>query len=430
MAGAQPRVEKRAGRLTPRVPRGAAGVRLPRPGVRGLRDLLLLPPGQADPAQPLRHPGGVRQPAPGVRGLRAVDRRARRRGVPLQPLDHHPVRAVHRAGGRDPRACCWPSWPTARCGASSSSRPCSPPRWPRSVAVASVIFFALVNPEVGYFRNISWLVVAQHPGPRHRAAGGVGELHLAEPGPHVHHRAGRAPVDPRGAPRGGHAGRLRSPVRRFRKVTLPLLGPILLFLAVVLVIFAFQAFGQIDILTKGGPQGATETLVYRIFTIQFDDVNTAAVMSIGLFALTFVVTLAAVRHPGTAGSPMATELAAPALRTAASHRLVPGHDRAVGGGAVPGVDDHRSGAVASHPLPAGGPARLPGGIQWGVFRDAWTEGSLDRAFMVSLGVTAVITGGAARHLGAGRLLLRLPALPAQEACCSRSRWPPCCCPSR
>jgi ABC-type sugar transport system permease subunit len=31
--------------------------------------------------------------------------------------------------------------------------------------------------------------------------------------------------------------------------------------------------------------------VYRIFTIQFDDVNTAAVMSIGLFALTFVVTL-------------------------------------------------------------------------------------------------------------------------------------------
>jgi sn-glycerol 3-phosphate transport system permease protein len=61
---------------------------------------------------------------------------------------------------------------------------------------------------------------------------------------------------------------------------------------VVLVIFAFQAFGQIDILTKGGPQGRTETLVYRIFTIQFDDANTAAVMSIGLFALTFVVTLA------------------------------------------------------------------------------------------------------------------------------------------
>ena len=80
-------------------------------------------------------------------------------------------------------------------------------------------------------------------------------------------------------------------VRRFFKVTLPLLGPTLMFVVVVLVIFAFQAFGQIDILTKGGPQGRTETLVYRIFTIQFDDVNTAAVMSIGLFALTFVVTL-------------------------------------------------------------------------------------------------------------------------------------------
>jgi sn-glycerol 3-phosphate transport system permease protein len=30
--------------------------------------------------------------------------------------------------------------------------------------------------------------------------------------------------------------------------------------------------------------------------------------------------------------------------------------------------------------------------QWGVFADAWSEGSLDRAFLVSLAVTAVITG--------------------------------------
>ena len=38
-----------------------------------------------------------------------------------------------------------------------------------------------------------------------------------------------------------------------------------MFLLVVLVIFAFQAFAQIDILTKGGPAGATETLVFKIF---------------------------------------------------------------------------------------------------------------------------------------------------------------------
>ena len=37
---------------------------------------------------------------------------------------------------------------------------------------------------------------------------------------------------------------------------------------VVLVIFAFQAFAQIDILTGGGPAGSTETLVWKIFNSQ------------------------------------------------------------------------------------------------------------------------------------------------------------------
>ena len=58
------------------------------------------------------------------------------------------------------------------------------------------------------------------------------------------------------------------PVRRFFRVTLPLISPTLMFLAVVLVIFAFQAFAQIDILTGGGPAGSTETLVCKIFNSQ------------------------------------------------------------------------------------------------------------------------------------------------------------------
>jgi sn-glycerol 3-phosphate transport system permease protein len=160
-----------------------------------------------------------------------------------------------------------------------------------SVAVASVIFFALVNPEVGYFRNISWLswLNTQNPDTALLAVsvssiwqnlGLTFIIVLAAMQSIPDDLVEAATLDGYGA------------VRRFFKVTLPLLGPTLMFVVVVLVIFAFQAFGQIDILTKGGPQGATETLVYRIFTIQFDDANTAAVMSIGLFALTFVVTLA------------------------------------------------------------------------------------------------------------------------------------------
>ncbi len=64
------------------------------------------------------------------------------------------------------------------------------------------------------------------------------------------------------------------------------------FLVVVLVIFGFQAFGQVEILTGGGPAGATETLVYKIFNNQQPlDQGEGAVMAIGLFGITFVVSL-------------------------------------------------------------------------------------------------------------------------------------------
>lgn len=159
-----------------------------------------------------------------------------------------------------------------------------------SVAVASVIFFALVNPEVGYFRNIGWLSWLNTEDPSTAL--------LAVAVSSIWQNLGLTFIIVMAAMQAIPEELMEAatldgygPVRRFRKVTLPLLSPTLLFLTVVLVIFAFQAFGQIDILTHGGPQGSTETLVYRIFRIQFDDVNTAAVMSIGLFALTFVVTL-------------------------------------------------------------------------------------------------------------------------------------------
>ena len=66
----------------------------------------------------------------------------------------------------------------------------------------------------------------------------------------------------------------------------------LMFLVVVLVIFAFQAFAQVDILTGGGPAGSTETLVWKIFNSQQprSDQGTGAVMAIGLFVVTLVVT--------------------------------------------------------------------------------------------------------------------------------------------
>lgn len=81
------------------------------------------------------------------------------------------------------------------------------------------------------------------------------------------------------------------PVRRLLFVTLPLISPVLLFLLVVLVIFGLQAFAQPDIITQGGPAGATETLVYKINRlVRPDTIGIGAVYSVGLFFITLAVT--------------------------------------------------------------------------------------------------------------------------------------------
>lgn len=81
------------------------------------------------------------------------------------------------------------------------------------------------------------------------------------------------------------------PARRLFRITLPLLSPVLLFLLVVLVIFGFQAFAQIDIVTQGGPGGDTETLVFKINHLTRPArIGQGAVYSVGLFGVTFIAT--------------------------------------------------------------------------------------------------------------------------------------------
>jgi multiple sugar transport system permease protein len=56
---------------------------------------------------------------------------------------------------------------------------------------------------------------------------------------------------------------------RFRKITWPLLAPTTVFAAVVGAVLSLQTFETVAVLTQGGPSGASETLVYRIFQIGF-----------------------------------------------------------------------------------------------------------------------------------------------------------------
>ncbi|HMV73560.1 MAG TPA: sugar ABC transporter permease, partial [Microthrixaceae bacterium] len=81
-------------------------------------------------------------------------------------------------------------------------------------------------------------------------------------------------------------------VRRFFRITVPLISPALLFLAIVLVISALQAYAQIEVLTGGGPAGATETLLFKIADPKgIRPLHERAGLSLGLFALTGVVAL-------------------------------------------------------------------------------------------------------------------------------------------
>lgn len=60
---------------------------------------------------------------------------------------------------------------------------------------------------------------------------------------------------------------------QLRKIMLPMLSPTLFFIITVSFINAFQTFGQIDILTKGGPTDSTNVIVYSIYKDAFVNYN-------------------------------------------------------------------------------------------------------------------------------------------------------------
>ncbi|NNU96715.1 carbohydrate ABC transporter permease [Anoxybacillus sp. EFIL] len=76
------------------------------------------------------------------------------------------------------------------------------------------------------------------------------------------------------------------------RITIPLLSPTLFFIVTVSLIHAFQTFGQIDILTKGGPMNATTVLVYSIYREAFINYNFgfASAQAVVLFLIVLVVT--------------------------------------------------------------------------------------------------------------------------------------------
>lgn len=85
-----------------------------------------------------------------------------------------------------------------------------------------------------------------------------------------------------------------SPFRRFWKITLPLLSPTLFFVTVMNIIYSFfETFGVIHMMTQGGPGGATNILVYKVYQDGFIglDLGSSAAQSIVLMTLIIVITV-------------------------------------------------------------------------------------------------------------------------------------------
>ncbi len=188
------------------------------------------------------------------------------------------------------------------------------------------------------------------------------------------------------------------PATRFWQVTIPMLSPTLFFVFVIGTINAFQSFGQIDLLTSGGPFKHTNTLTYSIYgTLNPErsaaDPGRAAVLSIALFFITLGLTLvqmrvmerrvhyAALNDPGRDGRSWRTVGSYALLSVLAFIVLFPIYITIVNSLLRP-VD------IAARP-----PSLFPVHPEWGAYREAWTGGHMSKYLVNSFIVTMMITVG-------------------------------------
>lgn len=82
-------------------------------------------------------------------------------------------------------------------------------------------------------------------------------------------------------------------IKKFFKITLPLLSPTTFMVMILIIINSFQVFDLIQVMTDGGPGRATNVLVYRIYQegFNYSHFGYASAEAYFLFAIILVVTL-------------------------------------------------------------------------------------------------------------------------------------------
>lgn len=80
--------------------------------------------------------------------------------------------------------------------------------------------------------------------------------------------------------------------RRFWSVTFPLLTPSIFFVLIISLINGFQVFDQVNVMTGGGPSGASQVVVGKIYDLSFryGEAGMASALSWILFAIILGIT--------------------------------------------------------------------------------------------------------------------------------------------
>jgi len=143
-----------------------------------------------------------------------------------------------------------------------------------SVAVASLMWFFLMQPNVGVLPSIGWLrnlfPVIKDPGLLRDPGTALGATAMSFIWANLGFTFIVVTAGLQGVPKDLYESAFVDGAggwRRFTNVTVPMLAPTLLFTTVVLTSRAFQAYGEFDLLTSGGPrpQNSTTSLTYLIY---------------------------------------------------------------------------------------------------------------------------------------------------------------------
>ena len=143
-----------------------------------------------------------------------------------------------------------------------------------SVAVASLMWLFLLQPSVGALANIDWFnsifPIVKDPGLLQDSRTALPAVAMSSVWAGLGFTFILVTASLQSVPRELHEAAAvdgASGTMRFWKITVPLLAPTLLFVVIVLTTRAFQTFGEIDLLTNGGPRpgNSTTTITYFVY---------------------------------------------------------------------------------------------------------------------------------------------------------------------